>query len=82
MSSTRPDGPDTEFPRSIGRPATGALAQAGYTRFAQLEHVSAATLLKLHGVGPKAIRILRGELAARGAAFAGETAGEGSQPTS
>lgn len=78
MNSARPDGPETEFPPSIGRPATGALALEGYTRFEQLEHVTATELLKLHGVGPKSIRILRGELAARGTAFAGESADEGS----
>lgn len=77
MSSTRPDGSETEFPRSIGQPATRALNQEGYTRFEQLEHVTAAELLKLHGVGPKSVRILREELAARGIAFAGETASEG-----
>lgn len=78
MNSTRPESPETEYPPSIGRPATTALALEGYTRFEQLEHVTATELLKLHGVGPKSIRILRGELAARGTAFAGESADEGS----
>lgn len=77
MSSTRPDGSETEFPRSIGQPATRALALEGYTRFEQLENVTAAELLRLHRVGPKSVRILREELAARDTAFAGETAGEG-----
>ena len=50
----------------IGSPATAALALAGIST---LEEVSAHTekeLLALHGVGPKAIRILTEALAAHG----------------
>jgi hypothetical protein len=43
----------------------------GYTRYEQLTKVTAAELLKIHGVGPKAIRILDEQLTARGLAFAG-----------
>jgi hypothetical protein len=57
----------------IGAPATRALTLAGYTRLSQLTKVSEAELLKLHGVGPKAIRILRQTLAETGASFAGES---------
>ena len=53
----------------IGRTATAALALAGYTTYASLTRVTAKELLALHGVGPKAIRILEEELAARGLAF-------------
>ncbi|MBP2414709.1 putative flap endonuclease-1-like 5' DNA nuclease [Arthrobacter stackebrandtii] len=63
---------ETEFPRAIGRPATRALANAGITRFDQLAARSAGDLLALHGVGPKAVRILGGELASRGLAFAAD----------
>lgn len=56
-------------------PATRALHGAGITRLEQLANVSAAELLKLHGVGPKAIRILREALRERGLTFAGEQAG-------
>ena len=42
----------------------------GYTRYEQLTSVTARGLLSLHGIGPKAIRILEEELAARGLAFA------------
>jgi hypothetical protein len=45
-------------------------AAAGYTRLAQLTAVSEAELLPLHGVGPKATRLLREALAAQGLAFA------------
>lgn len=53
-----------------GAPARRALATAGYTRLVQLTSVGEAELLQLHGVGPKAIRLLREALAAQGLAFA------------
>ena len=62
--------PSTEFPRSIGKVATRELAAHGYTTFDSLTAVSAKTLLGIHGVGPKAIRILGEELAAQGKAYA------------
>jgi predicted flap endonuclease-1-like 5' DNA nuclease len=64
---------ESELPRKIGRPAQRALAEAGYTRLDQLTQVSEAELLKLHGVGPKAIRLLREDLAAQGLSFANRT---------
>lgn len=60
----------TEFPRAIAKPAIRALAGAGITSFEQLTAHSARQLLALHGLGPKAIRILGEELASRGLAFA------------
>lgn len=47
------------LPQGIGRPATNALLLAGFTHLEQFTTVSEKDLLKLHGVGPKAIRILR-----------------------
>lgn len=44
---------------AIGRPATSALAAVGITRSSQLTDYSEQDLLALHGVGPKAIRLLR-----------------------
>lgn len=61
-----------DFPRRLGRPATSALLAAGYTRLEQLTAVTAKELLALHGMGPKGIRILREELAVRGASFEGD----------
>lgn len=55
---------------AIGAPATRALLGAGYARLAQLTKVTEDELLALHGVGPKAIRILREALAAEGKGFA------------
>ncbi|WP_238165922.1 hypothetical protein [Kribbella caucasensis] len=60
----------TEFPREIGRTARRVLALNGFTRYEQLTKVSAKELLKIHGVGPKAVRILGVELATRGMNFA------------
>jgi hypothetical protein len=54
------------LPAAIGRPATGALAEAGYTRLDQLSGVPERNLAGLHGVGPKALRILREALAEHG----------------
>lgn len=71
MTGKQNDQPESNFPK-IGAPATRALAQAGYTRLEQLPQVSAAELLKLHGVGPKAIGILRLALHEKGLSFADE----------
>ena len=54
------------FPRAIGRPATGALVAAGYTDLAQLDGMAESELLRMHGVGPKAVAVLRAALAERG----------------
>lgn len=56
---------DGELPR-IGAPATRALASVGITRLEQVADRSAAELLALHGFGPRALRIIEEELAARG----------------
>lgn len=42
----------------IGRPATGALIDAGYRTVADLP-ADLDELLSLHGVGPSAVRLLR-----------------------
>ena len=62
-------GTAPEFSNSISNPAARALATAGISNFEQLSTHSAKELLALHGVGPKAIRILGEELAVRGLAF-------------
>lgn len=62
--------PATEFPIELGKVARQQLAADGYTTFGQLTGVTARELLQIHGVGPKAIRILTDELAARGLSFA------------
>lgn len=61
----------TSFPKAIGNPARQALVHAGYTRLEQLPGLSEKELLKLHGVGPKALGVLRSALAERGLSFRG-----------
>ncbi|MFD3703912.1 hypothetical protein ACFWUP_12240 [Nocardia sp. NPDC058658] len=61
---------ESEFPRGIGKVATRELTSHGYTTYSHLTEVSAKQLLAIHGIGPKSIRILGEELAARGLAFA------------
>ena len=60
----------SEFTPRIGKVARRELGLQGYTRYDQLPAVTAAVLLRIHGVGPKAIRILAEDLEARGLAFA------------
>lgn len=61
--------PATEFPRSIGKVAARELALAGFTRFEHLTKVAKKSLLRIHGVGPKSVRILEEELQERGLGF-------------
>jgi hypothetical protein len=70
MNTKNSKSQETDFPRGIGNPATRALKAAGYSQLKQLTQVTEAELLKLHGVGPKAIRILRETLEAKGMFFA------------
>jgi len=58
--------PRRPLPHGIGARATRALTEAGYPTMDDLIGVSAKELLALHGVGPKAIRVLRQELARSG----------------
>lgn len=59
---------DDAFPK-IGAPATRALEAAGYTNLKQLTKVTEAELAQLHGMGPKALGILREALKAKGLSF-------------
>ncbi len=54
-----------ELPK-IDAPATRALNNAGYTSLRQLAGVPRAELAKLHGMGPKALRIIEDNLAVQG----------------
>lgn len=61
-----PDSADGDLPPAIGRPALQALGGAGLTTLEQVAAWSEAELLALHGVGPKAVRILTEALRERG----------------
>ena len=60
----------SELTPRIGKVATRELARNGITTYDQLTGRSEQDLLAIHGVGPKAIRTLGEELAARGQSFA------------
>ena len=63
------------FPK-IGAPATRALEAAGYTNMKQLTKVTEAELGQLHGMGPKALGILRETLKAKGWSFKPDKVGK------
>ena len=65
--------PGDDLPASLSAPARRALAGAGVTTLADVAAMTEDELMKLHGMGPKGIRILRQALAERGLAFAGES---------
>jgi len=58
----------SDFPK-IGAPATRALEAAGYSRLEQLTKISEEELGQLHGMGPKALGILRETLKEKGLSF-------------
>jgi uncharacterized protein YdhG (YjbR/CyaY superfamily) len=60
--------PNNGFPK-IGAPATRALEAAGYSRLEQLTKVTEAEVSQLHGMGPKALGILRKSLKEKGLSF-------------
>jgi len=70
MAPRSGDKPKHDFPAGIGQPATRALVAAGYTHLDQLSRVTEADLLKLHGMGPKALGSIRSALHAKGLSFA------------
>lgn len=51
--------PSAGLPATLGKPATRALQAAGYGTIGDLRGASERELLDLHGVGPRAITILR-----------------------
>lgn len=58
----------TELP-SMGRPADRALAEANCRTLEDVTRRTAKELLALHGMGPKAVRILTEALTAAGLSF-------------
>ncbi len=59
-----------DFPAGLAAPARRALDGAGYDHLEQLTRVSETELKKLHGMGPKAIHLLRSALEEKGLSFA------------
>jgi hypothetical protein len=57
------------FPKGVSQPAIRALASAGYAHIDQLAGVSEKHLATLHGMGPKALRIIGETLKEQGKSF-------------
>jgi hypothetical protein len=70
MARQKNDELKHELPAGLAKPALRALSAAGYTRLDQFTKIKEAELLKLHGMGPKAIGLIRSALNARGQSFA------------
>jgi hypothetical protein len=58
--------PDAAWPEGVAAPAVRALTAAGYTSLHQLAGVPADELMRLHGMGSKALSRLREALEAQG----------------
>ncbi|HEX2466372.1 MAG TPA: DNA-binding protein [Thermoanaerobaculia bacterium] len=63
MSKTKSE---SDFPKGVAKPAIRALSSIGVARLDQATRFSEAELLALHGMGPKAIRLIKEALRARG----------------
>ncbi|WP_066306777.1 DNA-binding protein [Bacillus sp. FJAT-29814] len=58
------------LPERLSKPAKRALQGAGYVRLEQLTKVREAEIMQLHGMGPKALELLKKSLAEKGLTFA------------
>jgi DNA-directed RNA polymerase alpha subunit len=70
MTVTDDQRSEGDLPPELSAPARRALAGAGVTRLEQVAELTETELMKLHGMGPRALQTLRGALAAKGLAFA------------
>lgn len=61
--------PESELPK-ISKPANRELHNAGFYRLEQFTQITESDILKIHGVGPKAVRILNEALKEKGLSFA------------
>ncbi|TNB76321.1 hypothetical protein FHJ30_02420 [Arthrobacter sp. BB-1] len=53
----------------VGRPADNALLEAGITSLAEAASLGRRKLLAMHGIGPKAVRLLEAAALERGLTF-------------
>jgi DNA-directed RNA polymerase alpha subunit len=61
--------PDDDLPSGLSEPARRALAGAGVSTLQDVAAFTENELMKLHGMGPKALQTLRRALAAKGLAL-------------
>ena len=71
MTDQKIDASQYGFPKGLAQPALRALLSAGITNLDQVAAIKETDLRKLHGMGPKAIDLLRSALEASGRSFAG-----------
>jgi predicted RecB family nuclease len=64
------DKPETGFLALLSAPARNALQHAGITTLTELSKYSEREILKLHGMGPKSLPVLRQALSEMRMAFA------------
>lgn len=72
MPSRTPEQSESTLPKGIGKPATRALATVGVTSLDQVTRFTQSQLLALHGMGPKAIGIIKDALRAQSKSLAKE----------
>ncbi|MEH7350528.1 DNA-binding protein [Gottfriedia acidiceleris] len=53
---------ENSLPNGLAKPAIRALTSAGYLHLEQFTQLSEAEVLKLHGMGPKAITTIKNAL--------------------
>lgn len=70
MKNKHADQPETNLPAGLAQPALRALAAGGIESLEQLSAFSEAEVRQWHGIGPKALDLLREALAAAGLSFA------------
>jgi len=70
MAKKQHNPDDGDLPAGLAKPAQRALDGAGYSRLEHLTAVSEDELAQLHGIGPKALDLLRNTLKAKGLSFA------------
>lgn len=71
--STHPNA--AAFPAGLSGPALRALATAGIRSLRGLTRWTERDVARLHGMGPKGVRVLKQALAAEGLEFRGERPG-------
>lgn len=62
-------GMNSNLPTELAKPAQRALERAGYLQLEQFTKLSEVEVMKLHGMGPKALEQIRLALNDRGLSF-------------
>jgi hypothetical protein len=62
--------PKSDLPAGLAKPAQRALANAGYSQLEDFAKLSEDEVMKLHGMGPNALKLIRQALRAKGLSFA------------